>query len=167
MPCLTIHFSYFNCTSCSNIYSIYPSFFFFLDSSLSDDRMLFLSPLKPLSPAWPLIFYLYPSIGLSSPQLNALTQTQTHTCRQLNRALTHSYQAFQFSVNCHIVISRIVMGFFLVSSLMALDVTHCGIAHLICQKRNDILITRPNPFLTWTALDICTSVMQVEFSSWR
>lgn len=111
----SIHCYYFTSTSSFDIYSVY--IFVFRWGKDAD-------PLKPLSPAWPLIFYLYPSIGLARPQLS--TTTHTHTDSSILRP-HNSYQAFHSCVNCHIVISRIVM---FLSRFLALDVTLCRTVHI-------------------------------------
>lgn len=121
-PCILSPFSTnhssFDHTACCDIYSIVPCLF-----QTGCSPFLF----KPLSHAWSLIFCLSPSIGLSSPQLNALTYT--HTDSSIGPSNTQ-LSNFPASVNCHIVISRIVMVF-QVSSLVVLDVILCGTARLI------------------------------------
>lgn len=110
---------------------LYPPFF--LSSSLSEKRVALSLSVEAIIP---LPGHLS-SICIPPPVCLAHSSTHwhRHACRQLNRAATHSYQVCHSSVNCHIVISRIVMVSFRSLPSLAFDATLCGTAHLIYQKK--------------------------------
>lgn len=108
----------------------------------------FLSLLKPLSPAWPLIFYQSPSVALSRPVLDTVTPTDS----SIGSILAHGY------LRCHIVISGTVMLLLVSSCSWLLDVKLWK-AYL---RQGSKILTTSRAFISGIRAHIGTTIMQFD-----